>query len=66
MLLFLICNFFLFITIFYTFTLKLKFYFITIIIFVCKLFYRELPIEHQRRIIGYHDLDAPANFDIFD
>ncbi|XP_037821581.1 serrate RNA effector molecule homolog [Lucilia sericata] len=27
---------------------------------------RELPIEHQRRIIGYHDLDAPANFDIFD
>ncbi|XP_061401625.1 serrate RNA effector molecule homolog [Musca vetustissima] len=27
---------------------------------------RDLPIEHQRRIIGYHDLDAPANFDMFD
>lgn len=22
-------------------------------------FYRELPMEHQRRIIGYQDLDAP-------
>ncbi|XP_068145181.1 serrate RNA effector molecule homolog isoform X3 [Drosophila tropicalis] len=24
---------------------------------------RELPLEHQRRVIGYHDLDAPANSD---
>ncbi|KAH8372799.1 hypothetical protein KR009_005134 [Drosophila setifemur] len=27
---------------------------------------RELPLEHQRRLIGYHDLDAPANSDMFD
>lgn len=27
---------------------------------------RELPLEHHRRVIGYHDLDAPTNFDIFD
>ncbi|XP_017476230.1 PREDICTED: serrate RNA effector molecule homolog isoform X2 [Rhagoletis zephyria] len=27
---------------------------------------RREPMEQQRRIIGYHDLDAPANFDMFD
>ncbi|XP_017838952.1 serrate RNA effector molecule homolog isoform X1 [Drosophila busckii] len=27
---------------------------------------RELPLEHQRRLIGYHDLDAPVNSDMFD
>ncbi|KAH8413772.1 hypothetical protein KR222_007983 [Zaprionus bogoriensis] len=27
---------------------------------------REMPLEHQRRIIGYHDLDAPVNSDMFD
>ncbi|XP_017112409.1 serrate RNA effector molecule homolog isoform X1 [Drosophila elegans] len=27
---------------------------------------RELPLEHQRRLVGYHDLDAPANSDMFD
>ncbi|KAL7738542.1 hypothetical protein ACLKA6_006846 [Drosophila palustris] len=27
---------------------------------------RELPLDHQRRIIGYHDLDAPVNSDMFD
>ncbi|XP_055857841.1 serrate RNA effector molecule homolog [Episyrphus balteatus] len=27
---------------------------------------RELPLEHPRRVIGYHDLDAPTNFDMFD
>lgn len=24
---------------------------------------REMPMEHQRRIIGYQDLDAPNDFD---
>ncbi|XP_034476530.1 serrate RNA effector molecule homolog isoform X3 [Drosophila innubila] len=27
---------------------------------------RELPLDHQRRLIGYHDLDAPVNSDMFD
>lgn len=27
---------------------------------------RDMPMEHHRRVIGYHDLDAPTNFDIFD
>ncbi|XP_004534683.1 serrate RNA effector molecule homolog isoform X1 [Ceratitis capitata] len=27
---------------------------------------RREPMEQQRRIIGYHDLDAPANFDMFE
>nr|Q28WQ8.2 RecName: Full=Serrate RNA effector molecule homolog; AltName: Full=Arsenite-resistance protein 2 homolog [Drosophila pseudoobscura pseudoobscura] len=27
---------------------------------------RELPLEHHRRLVGYHDLDAPSNSDIFD
>ncbi|XP_011184461.2 serrate RNA effector molecule homolog [Zeugodacus cucurbitae] len=27
---------------------------------------RREPMDQQRRIIGYHDLDAPANFDMFE
>lgn len=42
------------------------FFFFVFFVFVCFIsscillnFCRELPMEHQRRIIGYQDLDAP-------